>query len=86
MTILNPAYAITCNCLKCECSVCFFKVGKSRNEGSRIVPRDDQKITNSFDVGQIGTSNKKQISVARRIMKNSNGYDSINAIFDIWRV
>ena len=81
--LLNLAYAIACNYLKCECSVCFFKVGKSRNKGSRIVQRDDRKITNSFDVGQKGTSNKKQISIARRIMKNSNIYDSVNAIFDI---
>ena len=45
---LKPACAITYNCLKCKCSVCFFKVGKVRNEESRLVPMNDWKITKSF--------------------------------------
>lgn len=34
---LNPVCAITYNCLKRKCSVCFFKLRKARNEESRLI-------------------------------------------------
>ena len=57
---LNPACAITYDFLKCKCSVCFFKVGKVRNEESCFVPMNDWKITKS-SVGQKGIFSKKKI-------------------------
>ena len=71
-------------CLKRKCSVCFFKVGKVRNEESRLVPTNDWKITKYLDVGQKGIFNKKKISVSEP-MKNSNNYDSIKAIFEEYK-
>ena len=82
---LNSACAITYGCLKRKCSVCFFKVGKVRNEESRLVPTNDWKITKSFDVGQKGTFNKKKISVGKPAMKNPNTYDSIKAIIEEYK-
>lgn len=82
---LNPACAITYDCLKRKCSVCFFKVGKVRNEESRLVPTNDWKITKSFDIGQKGTFNKKKISVGEPIKKNPNSYDSIKIIFEEYK-
>ena len=82
---LKPACAITYDCLKCKCSVYFFKVGKVRNEESHLVPMNDWKITKSFDVGQKGTFNKKKMSVGEAIMKNPNSYGSIKAIFEEYK-
>ena len=79
---LNPACAITYDCLKRKCSICFFKVGKVRNEESHLVAMNDWKITKSFDVGQKGTFNKKKILVGESIMKNPNSYDSVKAMFE----